>query len=55
MTEGHYRSQVVPLLPRSIVFHCDGNEQRLSECAIVSTETTPEECITDDVGVVCQG
>ena len=55
VTEGHYRSQVVPLLPRSTVYHCNGNEQTLRECAHVSTETTLDECITDDVGVVCQG
>ena len=56
VTEGHFDSPSLPLLPAHTLFNCNGSEAALSECA-TETDTGQEEgeCIRDDAGVVCQG
>ena len=57
VTAGNFRSAVLPLLPRSSVFHCGGSEARLSDCYSSTTESEAalDECVREDVGVICQG
>ena len=54
VTEGHFNSLTLPLLPGNTQFVCDGSESTLSECRNTSQAASDNECIRDDAGVVCQ-
>ena len=54
VTEGHFNSPSLPLLPTSTVFQCNGSEDNLSMC-ISESDATTSECIRGAAGVVCQG
>ena len=54
VTEGHFNSPSLSLLPRSVVFQCHGNEESLSTCLVESNDAA-RDCIRGAAGVVCQG
>ena len=55
MTEGHFGSSVLPLLPNGAVFVCDSSETSLSQCRSLSYDIADNhECIREHAGVICQ-